>query len=230
MPHVELTPVRLEAPAGEIDRLFAILSDDEKARARRFATEVLRTRFTVARATLRTLLGRRLERDPRSLVFAYGERGKPSLPGVSFNLSHSGALAVYAIADAEVELGVDVEEIRPMRDMNGIARRFFAPGEADTLAALPEALQTEAFFRCWTRKEAYVKARGDGIIAALDRFEVTFHPDHPPALLHIDGDAAAAAEWHVHHFVPAPGYVAALVVPRGQVWKVNFSGGGGAKS
>ncbi len=211
MAPIELRTVRLDAPAAGLERLFAILSPDEQARARRFATEVLRTRFVVARAALRIFLAERLGRAPESLAFEYGSKGKPSLPDVAFNLSHSGDLAIYAFAEPDVQLGIDVEEIRPMHDLHGLARRFFAPAEAAALAALPEALQTAAFFRCWTRKEAYLKALGDGIGAALDRFEVTLLPDREPALVHIDGDAAAAAEWTVHHLDPAAGYPAALV-------------------
>jgi len=214
MPLIELRSIRLEPPAEGSERLFDVLSPDEQERARRFVTETLRTRYVVARATLRVLLGARVERDPQSLVFDYGHAGKPSLrdhDDVAFNLSHSGSLAVYAFAEDDLSLGIDVEEIRAMHDLHGIARRFFAPAEAATLAALPEALQTDAFFACWTRKEAYLKARGDGIAAALDRFEVTLRPDQEPALVHIDGDADAAAQWSAHAFVPAAGFVAALV-------------------
>lgn len=211
---IDLWRVRLEPPPEGLQALFRILSSDEQERARRFATEVLSARFVVGRAALRMLLGAHVERDPASLRFDYGPAGKPSLrdDAVSFNVSHSGNLAVYALAGvADFDLGIDVEENRPLDDMHSVARRFFTPTEASTLAALQDHLQSEAFFTCWTRKEAYLKARGDGIGAPLDRFEVTIRSAQPPALVHIDGDPLAAADWHVHHLVPADNYIAALV-------------------
>lgn len=208
---VDLYSIALDAGPGVVDRLGALLCDDERGRAARFVTDTLRTRFVVARAALRSILGAQLACDPRALRFSYGRAGKPLLEGggIDFNLSHSRGLAVVACARG-CEIGIDVEALRTMEDLLNIARRFFAPGEYAQLAALEPSLQADAFFRCWTRKEAYLKARGDGITVALDHFEVSLLPDAPPALLRIDGDAGAAAQWQLHHLAPAPGYVGAL--------------------
>jgi 4'-phosphopantetheinyl transferase len=205
--NVDVWSAVLDRPAEELREL---LSDDEKARADRFVTPALRGRFTIGRSVLRTLLGRYLDRDPAEIEFAYSARGKPSVNGINFNLSHSGGLAVYAFGHG-CEIGIDIETIRASDDLLDVARRFFAANEYAELATLDPSEQTDAFFRCWTRKEAFLKATGEGIAAALDRFEVTLRADDPPALRWIDGGNAAA--WHVHHFAPAPGYIGAVVAP-----------------
>lgn len=214
MSEVEIWCVSLDAPADVVQRLSVTLSPDERERADRYATELLAARFIAGRGTLRALLAARLGCAPASLLFEYGATGKPSAAGhpIVFSVSHSGALAVIAISDsAHLALGIDVEELRPVPDLHDIARHFFGPGERDDLAAVEAPLQSKAFLSCWTRKEAYLKAVGDGLLAPLDRFEVTLRPSHPPAFRHIDGDVAAAAAWHIHHFL-LPHHVAALVV------------------
>jgi 4'-phosphopantetheinyl transferase len=211
--NIDVRTKRLEAPASEVASLFEVLSADERERALRFVTETLTSRYVIARATLRILLGERLACDPAALRFDYSTNGKPSLRGLelSFNVSHSGALAVYAFAEGEVPLGIDVEEVRPLSEMHDLARRFFAPEEWRALAEVDVPLQTAAFFHCWTRKEAYLKALGDGLMAPLDQFAVTLRPGEEAAFVHIGGDVAAGAAWRIRHFVPEPGYVAAAV-------------------
>lgn len=211
--NIDVRTKRLEVPRAEAAALFAVLSPDERERALRFATEALTFRYVVARATLRTLLGERLVCDPASLRFDYSPNGKPSLRGhaLSFNVSHSGALAVFAFADGDVALGIDVEEVRPLSDMHDLARRFFAPEEWRALAEVDAPLQTAAFFHCWTRKEAYLKALGDGLMAPLDQFAVTLRPGEEAAFVHIGGDVAAGAAWRIRHLDPEPGYVGAVV-------------------
>lgn len=208
---IDLWSVVLDAPSETVRRLFDTLSVDEQARTRHFDTATLRTRYTIARAALRAFIGAYLDGDPASVRFDYASGGKPLVKGGSldFNLSHSGNLAIYAFTRG-CEIGIDLEERRAVPDLLHIARRYFAPKEYAELAALDPSLRTDAFFRCWTRKEAYLKAIGEGIVAPLDQFEVTLLPDDPPALRHIGEDRAAAARWHVHHLVPAPGYVGAL--------------------
>jgi len=211
---VEIWRVPLDAPTDVVQRLYVTLSSDERERADRYATELLAARFIAGRGALRALLAARVGCAPASLLFEYGPAGKPSAAGhpIVFNVSHSGALAVIAISDsAHLALGIDVEELRPVSDLHDIACYFFAPGERDDLAAVEAPLQSKAFLNCWTRKEAYLKAVGNGLLAPLDRFEVTLRPSHPPVFRHIDGDAAAAAAWHIHHFA-LPEHVAALVV------------------
>ena len=206
--HVDVWSVILDAPAKVVEQLRELLNDEEIARADRFVTATLRGRFIVGRAALRTLLGRYLDRHPASIEFVYSARGKPSVWGIDFNLSHSDGLAVYAFAQG-CEIGIDVERIRASDDLLDVARRFFAPREYAELAALEPSQQTDAFFRCWTRKEAFLKATGEGIAAALDRFEVTLLDTDPPALRWIDGDVAE--RWSVHHIAPAKGYAGAVV-------------------
>lgn len=220
----------LELPAGELHlwaasldpgpaRVAALgrtLSEDEWVRARRFRFEVHRRRFIVGRGVLRALLGAYLGAPPERLAFTYGERGKPDfaapLPApLFFNLSHSHELALLGVTRAR-EVGVDIEHVKPMADLARIAERFFAPAENASLLGLPAAEHERAFFRCWTRKEAYLKAVGVGLAAPLDSFTVTLGPDEPARMLSLEGDAAAGARWRLAHLEPAPGYLGAAAV------------------
>jgi len=212
---VDVWSVALNAGSETLGRLYDILSVEERDRAQRFVTEALRMRFTIARAALRIFLGRYLQADPHSLKFDYSERGKPFIRGsaLDFNLSHSADLAIYAFTRGG-EIGIDVEKRRDIAHVLDIARRYFAANEYAQLAALPPHLQVDAFFRCWTRKEAYLKATGEGIAAPLDAFEVTLLAGDAPALRHIAGDTAAAKRWDVHHLAPAGEYIGALAAPR----------------
>jgi 4'-phosphopantetheinyl transferase len=209
---VALWSVLLEAPPDIVRRLYATLSPDERDRARRYATELLATRFIIRRGALRTLLAARMGCLPSSLFFDYSRAGKPFVCGrpIAFNMSHSDRLAVIAISDCRLVLGIDVEAVRVVPDLHTIARRFFGSGERDELALVEEPRQTEAFLSVWTRKEAYLKAVGDGLFAPLDQFEVNLRPGEQPAFRHINGDAAAAETWRIHHF-SLPGYIVALV-------------------
>jgi 4'-phosphopantetheinyl transferase len=191
------------------------LSADEKSRAARFHFERDRRRFAAARGILRALLGRYLGADPSALVFAYGHHGKPALappwPGLRFNVSHSGSLALLAFA-AEHEVGVDIEQERPVAEMDSIRRRCFSVQENAALEVLPEAERQRAFFRCWTRKEAFIKAIGEGLSHPLDAFDVTVAPGEPARLLRVQGDPGAGRSFHMEGLDPADGYAAALAV------------------
>src|SRR5262249_20133919 len=150
----------------------SILAPDEKERAARFHFEHLRSAFIAARGVLRCLLGGYLNRHPGRVQFRYGARGKPALEpdaGIEFNLAHSGGLAVLAFASG-CPIGVDLEQIRPIPELREIAARFFCAEEAAEIASLPSGERQRSFFRCWTRKEAYIKATGDGLSAPLDQF------------------------------------------------------------
>ncbi len=203
---VELWLVPLEQPY-DMDRL----APDERDRAERYMFERDRRRFTVARTALRDLLGRYLQTPPEQIEFTYGERGKPSVPGapLDFNVSHSGEMALYGFTAGE-PLGVDIEWMRPMPDALGIAERFFSVPEQEALRRVPPEHRERAFFAGWTRKEAYIKALGNGLFTSLESFAMTL--DDPPRLLFDREDADAAARWRVHAFDPAPGYAAAVVV------------------
>jgi 4'-phosphopantetheinyl transferase len=207
----------LDPPAGRLADLVRALSADEQARAARFHFARDREHFIAARATLRMLLAGYLATEPSHLVFAYGSHGKPALgdawrdSGLAFNLAHSNGLAVYAFARART-IGVDVEYVRPLEEMHALAETVFSPRERAVFYALPSHLQRTAFFDGWTRKEAFVKATGEGLSTPLDAFDVALAPGEPAALLGIGGCARAAAGWTLRAFEPAPGYVAAVAV------------------
>jgi 4'-phosphopantetheinyl transferase len=192
-------------------RLESTVSPDELARANRFHFAKDRTRFIVARGLLRELLGRYLGHAPAGLEFSYGPYGKPALAGpnassgLSFNLAHSGDLAVYAFSTGR-NLGIDVELIKPESAGENIAARYFSAREVNDLRTLPPEARVTAFFACWTRKEAYLKATGKGLQTPLDSFSVSLLPGKPVQFL-----AGVDPSWHVAAFQPAEGYAAALV-------------------
>ena len=217
-PHPALAAGEVHVYATEQDAppdpaLLELLSPDERERAGRFLAERDRRRYAVARASLRRLLGGYLDQPPAALRFSYGPRGKPSLPGAGprFNVTHSGGLALLAFTSAH-ELGVDVEPLRTIEDAEAIARRFFSPGEAAELRGLAEPERSLAFLRGWTRKEAFIKATGDGLSRPLDEFEVPLLAGEPPRLLRLAGDPQAAARWWLQDLAPATGFAAALAV------------------
>jgi 4'-phosphopantetheinyl transferase len=191
--------------------LEATLSDDEIARAARFHFPRDRDRFVAARSILRALLGAYLKKPPARLNFKYGPHGKPSLQvgdlraTLEFNLSHSHGLAVYAFSFGR-EVGIDVELIRPELAVDEIADRYFSTREIAALRALPQDLRARGFFNCWTRKEAYVKARGEGLQIPLESFDVSLTPGEPPKL-----ESADSSRWSLLGLEPTPRYVAALV-------------------
>jgi 4'-phosphopantetheinyl transferase len=183
---IHVWTARLDVDDETLDRLKPTLAADELERARRFYFVRDYRRFVVGRGVLRDLLGRYMRAAPRSLEFSYNEFGKPSLMTVDgalhFNLSHSGELAVFAVTRGR-EVGVDVEEFAPARADMSIAENFFSADEIRRLHALPRSLRTQGFFNCWTRKEAYIKARGMGLSIALDSFDVSLAPGVPAAIL-----------------------------------------------
>ncbi len=160
--------------------------------------ERVRNRFVVGRGLLRTLLGRYVGVPGEALELAYGDHGKPFLvqAGPRFNLSHSGGVALFAFSSS-ADVGVDVELADRCVDPLKIAGRFFSPAEVGTLRSLPEALRRGAFLTCWTRKEAFIKARGDGLSLPLDSFDVTLAPSEPAALTRTAWSAAEPAEWEL---------------------------------
>lgn len=208
------------------DRLAALaatLAPDEHDRAARFHFERDRRRFVAGRGILRAVLARHAGCPATALRFRYGPRGKPALEGdggggdLRFNVSHSGDLALVAVARGR-EIGVDVEALRP--DLTpGLAERFFSPAEVAALSALPPAARPAAFFACWTRKEAFVKATGDGLSLPLDAFDVSLAPGEPPALLRVADDPHGPDRWRLVALEPAPGFAAALAV-EGRDWRL----------
>lgn len=219
--HVWRASLRPSAPV--LARLEAHLSPDERARAARFRFPRHRDAFIAGRGAQREILARYTGLAPADLAWRATEHGKLSLDGpvaasgIRFNVSNSGGLALYAVALGR-ELGVDLEELRPMPDGMEIARRFFSAPENEVFAALPAEARDAAFFACWTRKEAYIKAVGEGLSMPLDRFDVAFAPGEPPRLLATRGDEAEASRWTLLELHPGPGYVGALAV-EGDGWK-----------
>jgi 4'-phosphopantetheinyl transferase len=174
---------------------------------------------------LRLLLGRYLEAAPEQLEFSYGPHGKPALAGLygrsglRFNLSHSNWLALCAVA-RQREVGVDVEYMERPVHHEQIARRFFSPEEVEALKRLPPEKRKEGFFNAWTRKEAYLKALGQGITAGLDSFSVSLGPGQEAALLKSSEGTAEVGRWQLQALSPAPGYAAALCA-EGRDWRLR---------
>jgi 4'-phosphopantetheinyl transferase len=207
----------LSPDAGDLRALHEILSADEKARSSRFLLEKPRHEYIATRGTLRRLLASHLSCDPRDVAFAYAPSGKPCLDGqfrssgICFNVSHTDGLAVIALS-WKGEIGVDVERLRSDRDPRNIARRFFSQREQDQLLGLSGSELHEAFFRCWTRKEAYIKACGEGLALPLDSFDVEFAAGKPPALLATRPDPSIVDHWQLYDLPVGPGYAAALAL------------------
>lgn len=176
-------------------RASAVLSGDELARASRFVFDVDRNRYLTGRLALRHLLGRYLDRDPSDVRFAYSSYGKPELPGetLRFNVAHCDDLAIIGLTEQH-RLGVDVERIRDLEEVDGLASTAFSPQELDAFHALPDASKSRGFFEYWTRKEAFVKAVGYGL-------------SHP-----LEGSPARAAAWSLFDVIPMVGWVGAVAV------------------
>ena len=205
----------LDRALSRAESLRLTLAPDEMERADRFRFTEDRDRFIAARGLLRAILGRYLNSSPEQLQLCHGPRGKPALAaqsggeGIHFNVSHSNDLALYAIA-RDRRVGIDVEYIRPIPEACQIVERFFSAREKAVFRALSSDKQVEAFFRCWTHKEAYIKAQGQGLTLTLDRFDVPVAPGGPASLLDMDGDPSEASHWSLYELLPAPGYAAAL--------------------
>ncbi len=208
---VRLTVLDLRAPSVPPHLLSQFLSDDERERAARFRFPHLRERFRNGRGMLRHVLSVTTGAPPAQLQFTYSDKGKPSLPDfprLQFNVSHSGDLWACAVSDT-TWLGLDIERIRPMPDCDAIARRFFAPSELLALNAFSEGERAAAFFRCWTRKEAYIKALGDGLSRDLASFTVSCADEEFSSVR----DLVTFERWRLQSFAPAPGYAGALTTP-----------------
>jgi 4'-phosphopantetheinyl transferase len=215
----------LERPAASLAVWRELLAADERQRADRFHFQKDRDHFVAARGLLRIILGRYLRQSPEVIRFSYGPFGKPALAEVAdtrtlhFNVSHTKGLALYAFAYQRA-LGVDIEYVRADLAGQEIAERFFSRQEVCALSALPAVVRTHAFFNCWTRKEAYIKARGEGLSLPLKQFDVTLTPGEPAALLSTRPDPQEASRWLLQELFPAQGYMAALAV-EGRGWRLR---------
>lgn len=196
------------------------LSLEDRARADRFRFESDRRKFCVARASLRLILARYLKSKAGRLQIETGEHGKPyfadakASQGLRFNLSHSNQLALIGIT-RDREVGVDVEYVRPNFVTDEVAGHFFSSAEAEVLRSLPADQKAQSFFNCWTRKEAYIKARGEGLYCPLDQFDVTVAPGTPAMLLNSRIDSREVARWSFQELCPDADYAATVAIERG---------------
>jgi 4'-phosphopantetheinyl transferase len=209
----------LDQPDIRVAELFAVLDSEERTKARRFHFCKDQKRFIVARGILRILLGRYINKPPAEISLSYSAFGKPALACASgehplrFNLSHSHALALYAFTYGR-QVGIDVEYIRADLASVQLAERFFSAEEAAVLRVLDPELRPEAFFNCWTRKEAYIKAKGEGLSYPLHCFAVSMLPGEPAALRNIEEEGEEISRWSLQDLKLAPGYTAALAVEK----------------
>jgi 4'-phosphopantetheinyl transferase len=205
----------LDVSALEVADLKKVLSPDETERAERYRFDQHRNEFILTRAVLRMVLASYTAQSPESLSFDHSAQGKPALkngpPDLRFNVSHTEGLALLALV-REREIGVDAEKIRPQPDAQKLAKRFFSAREQLFLGKLSGDELQRAFFRCWTRKEAYIKAKGEGLSIPLHAFDVSLEEDEPAALVGTRPDPTEAVRWTLYDLSVGQGYAAALAV------------------
>ncbi|ACC80708.1 4'-phosphopantetheinyl transferase family protein [Nostoc punctiforme] len=215
----------LNQSTSRVETLAELLSQDERTRSERFYLERDKKRYIVGRGLLRTILGSYLGTNASQLQFCYGSHGKPVLAEtsggntLSFNLSHSHELVLYAVT-RQREIGVDIEYMRPISDFEQVAERCFSDREKDVFRKLPQDEKLGAFFNCWTRKEAYLKATGQGLVFPMDQLDVSLSQNEPVQLYSINGDRSTVIRWSLQAFIPALSYVGALAV-EGRDWHLK---------
>lgn len=211
MVHLWITP--LDLAEGQLSDFLSCLSEEEFNRSSRFYFPIHRNRYIAAHGWLRRILSRYLSLTARELDFSFGPKGKPALSGgvegMQFNMAHSEGLALIAVS-WETRVGVDIERVRPLKDSEGLVARFFSTRESAAFSALPEQLRATAFFNLWTRKEAWLKATGEGIADLLSEVEVSFLPGEGAALLTLPDQYRAAEEWRLYDVPVSAGFCAAL--------------------
>lgn len=207
----------LDVTASRQRSLEHTLSEDERKKARCFHFQRDRRRYVLSRALLRAILSRYINIEPGRILFSYNRYGKPFLDkdfdeyALRFNVSHSDEIALYAMTIGR-EIGIDIECVREDVASEQLAERLFSSQEIAMLRSLPSHLRREAFFNCWTRKEAYVKARGEGLSLDLKQFDVSLIPGEQPVLLGDGGNVHEISRWSLASLTPGSGYVAAIAV------------------
>jgi len=213
----------LDQPETVVQQMSQTLSSEEQTRAERFHFGRDRRCYIVAHGMVRMILADYLEMPPQQVRFVIGDYGKPTLAPdqgrISFNLSHSEDFALLACTYGR-EVGVDLEYMRPLDDIDLIATHFFAPAERDVLSQIDPMLKLQSFYACWTRKEAYIKAIGMGLTMPLDRFTVSLAPNEDARLLWVAGQPQEPERWQMRALTPPTGYAATLIIA-GDGWDLT---------
>lgn len=207
-----------------LDASYALLDSEELRRAHAFKFDRDRVRYVLSHAVLRFILSRYLKIPPKEIVYQFGEYQKPALSeqhqsDIHFNLSHSGDYALIGVTRGRA-IGVDIEIIKATRDLDEIAKRFFADAEIQAYFDLPASDRVLGFYQCWTRKEAFIKAIGSGLYHSLKEFVVSLGPNIKPAILSIKDQSAD--HWQLFSFSPAEGYAAAVAIESEQAKELQY--------
>lgn len=202
----------LDKPPSEIDNFRKILSQDELQKADRYKFDSDRNNYITCRAILRNILSQYSDFSPDEIIFSYTDKGKPYLNGneIKFNLAHTNSYAAYAIIK-EKEVGIDLEYVRRIPDALKIASRYFSSAEINELKEISETELDRAFLNCWTRKEAFIKATGDGLSYPLADFSISLNSDLPE-ILYIKGKLSEIKEWSLYNVKVESDYVSSLAV------------------
>jgi 4'-phosphopantetheinyl transferase len=228
---VHVWSLPLDISQGSLASVAEFLSPDERTRADRFRFEGLRQRFVAGRGLLRVILGRYCGVPPEGLRFNYGPHGKPELTpvegaqrkggGLHFNLAHSEGLGVLAVTQTG-PVGVDVQQVRRLLEFKELVGQFFSAREAAEFLRLEREQQPAAFFNLWTRKEALLKATGEGIGRSLNRVEVSFLPGEPARVLSLPAEPWAGREWSLVDLAISPACAGALALPARNILVSHF--------
>jgi 4'-phosphopantetheinyl transferase len=211
---------------SKLSKFSCLISSDEKLRQKQFIFQNDRRNFTITRGVLRTILGTYLNREPSNIIFHYSNRGKPRIqndnhkPSLFFSVSHSKDFALYALS-RNSEIGIDIENIRDLTEMDLIVEHFFSEREKSIYQKLSESKKREAFFLCWTRKEAYLKAIGVGLYQPLSTFEVSIIPGDPVRLVSINNNTLLASNWTTYNLKIHVDYASACVI-KGKNWTFKY--------
>jgi 4'-phosphopantetheinyl transferase len=218
---IQIWSTTLDVRSEEVDNYFGFLGDDERERAQKFRFWHHKRRYVIGRGILRILLGRYLNTEPGKIDFQYNEFGKPFLPtgNLQFNLAHTRDSAIYAFC-LNAAVGVDLEYIRPIEDMSGIASRFFSHAENEVIKSAPADKQINLFFTYWTLKEAYIKAVGQGLSLPLDSFEILFTEKQGPRIFRIGDNYEEPGNWSLF-FLETVNDCAAAVAVQGRNWQIS---------
>jgi 4'-phosphopantetheinyl transferase len=221
--HVDVWRIHLDLGLDSVKSFESTLSADESQRASRFHLDKDRQHFIISHFSLRDVLGRYLNLEPAELGFSIDQYGKPSLlkHKLEFNLSHSGSFALVAVTQSRI-IGVDVERMREGISSLSIARQYFSPAEIAELETVPAEQKETAFFACWTRKEAFIKAKGLGLSLPLDSFDVSLTPDEPSILRAVRPQPQEATRWTLLSLDVAPRHAGAMAVENAELKDQDF--------